>query len=238
MAEQKQELVAISFNPLALQIDTSSYTDLEGIGENYQFKSVIMPSGGGLTFTVPTEDPNNPDTPRTLTGVILCKISIRKMRENPKDPKSPVICYAADAKIGQAVPGNSRGIAGGNCAKCPFNKECGNRVKLYLLQEDKLMPILVSIPYMSIKRLSNFVVDVLMPKNLTLNTSIVEIGLVKCTNSAGIDYSEVTFKLVGPVPDEHRAGIIERAKLIEAMAKKQPFDDEPEAPTTNTEDRI
>ena len=44
--------------------------DVEGM-ESMSFQRVKIPAGGTLQYEIPTEDPDNPDYAKTLTGVIL-----------------------------------------------------------------------------------------------------------------------------------------------------------------------
>ena len=125
--------------------------DVEGM-ESMSFQRVKIPAGGTLQYEIPTEDPDNPDYAKTLTGVILYNHSAYTLwpEGNEYDEDTKPLCSSVDGKTGIGEPG-------GACATCPMNaygsatdggrgKACKNMRQLYLLRSGEYMPLSISLP--------------------------------------------------------------------------------------------
>ena len=76
MTENKQELATVGENAIAAA-GTENFLseiaeEMDGLGD-ISFDSIKIPSGGGLAFEVPGDDPENPGIEKEICGVILVR---------------------------------------------------------------------------------------------------------------------------------------------------------------------
>ena len=79
MTESKQELATVGENTLAAA-GTENFLseiaeEMDGLGD-ISFDSIKIPSGGGLAFEVPGDDPENPGIEKEICGVILVPVRL------------------------------------------------------------------------------------------------------------------------------------------------------------------
>ena len=120
----------------------------ECAGLEFTLDRVKLPAGGGTAFEVPSEDGEDTEMAKDITGVILYN--------------HPAFAYYAAAFAGgHAAPDcssidglNGVGTPGGDCRTCPFNKFgsgdgqsklCKNKRMLYILREGENIPALVDL---------------------------------------------------------------------------------------------
>lgn len=167
--------------------------DLQGLTLKYD--RIRIPAGGLTAFEVPGDD-EEAELVKDIKGVILYH--------------HPAFAYYASKYAG----GNNRpdcgsfdgvqgvGTPGGSCANCPLNqfgsseegmgKACKNRRTLYILRENELFPMTLSLPTGSLKEFTKFLKRQLSRGRL-LNRIVTKISLQKATNTAGIAYSQAVF---------------------------------------------
>jgi len=184
--------------------------DMDGL--NIGFRRIKIPSGGQVRFEIPTDDPDNPDSSKTLEGVIVHSHNANAYwaedddrDENNTSPQ----CQSMDGKQGIGCPG-------GLCASCGFNvfgsgpnnkgKACKNTRVIYLLQSGDYMPIQISLPPTSIRPYTDFVNAAFMSRKRRVCASVVQIGLKKVSNGKD-DYSIATFKRLYDFEGEELAKI-------------------------------
>lgn len=185
--------------------------DVEGM-ESMSFQRVKIPAGGTLQYEIPTEDPDNPDYAKTLTGVILYNHSAYTLwpEGNEYDEDTKPLCSSVDGKTGIGEPG-------GACTTCPMNaygsatdggrgKACKNMRQLYLLRSGEYMPLSISLPPTSLKPFKEFLNRAFVLRRRATYGSIVQLGLKK-ENNGGNDYSVATFRLVRDFQGEELAQI-------------------------------
>src|SRR5690606_22849787 len=159
MAESKTTALAVieSFTPAVLDRE-AMMEELEGL--ELTFDRVKIPSGGGLAFEIPLDD-DEVDTVKEIVGVI-----VDHHRVNAYWPSA---FSGQEGKTGVALPGSEVSWAGReqSCAPCPLNqwgsdegggggKACKNMVRLYILREGDVFPLMLTLPPTSIKNWSNY----------------------------------------------------------------------------------
>ncbi|WP_026486700.1 hypothetical protein [Caldanaerobius polysaccharolyticus] len=163
------------------------------------FDRVKIPTGGGLAFEVPGDDPNNPDMAKEIVGVIVDHHPINAFWQNKYDgANNPPDCSSLDGKIGVGSPG-------GNCKTCPYNqfgsdgkgKACKNMHRVYILRNGDVFPLLLTLPPTSIKPFADYLAKRVITKGLRSYEVVTKITLKKATNTSGIVYSQAQFTLEG-----------------------------------------
>ncbi len=175
------------------------------VGIQPTFRRVTIPSGGQLQFELPSDDPQNPDYTKTLTGVILFNHPACAYWPGGKkeDEDTSPICSSNDGIQGYGTPG-------GSCAVCPFNqyntgidskgnptkgKACKNMRNIYILRQGEYIPILLSLAPTSLRPFKDFINISFVNRRRPTWASVVEIGLTRVV-SGGNPYSVATFRKV------------------------------------------
>lgn len=223
MSEKNELMVINEFQAPALNPELMEVYREEMDGLNFQFQRVKIPSGGGLAFEVPGDDPENPDLVKELVGIIVDKHPVNAYwADDYTGGNNPPNCSSLDGKHGTGEPG-------GICATCPFNqfgsdetsggKACKNMHRVYLLQEGTIMPLLLTLPPTSIKNLSEYVVR-LMNKGLNTKSVLTKVTLKKAVNKNGITYSQAVFSLAGKLSTEMAAQVAEYAESLRVHTRR------------------
>ena len=192
----KELIVKEEFNILPIE-QINNLSELEGV--EIVMPQIKIPTGGSTVFEYITDDPENPEVLKEITGVI---IKHRFQNVYFKDKYDGTIkmpdCFSNDSKTGYGNPG-------GDCKRCPLNrygsgdggtgKACKNTVKLFVLRNGEMLPIEIIIPPSSLKEYSNYVSRLLMKGNVASQV-ITKISLAKETNKSGIIYSKLKFSKV------------------------------------------
>lgn len=170
--------------------------DMDGL--NVSFQRIKIPSGGGLQFEIPGDNPEDPEYAKYLTGVILFANPANAYwpEGSKQDEAQPPTCMSYDGKNGHGDPG-------GVCATCPMNvygtgkngsgKACKNMRHLYILRSGEYIPIQFNLPPTSLKAYGDFATTAFLSRRRATYGSVVQIGLKKMNNGKD-DYSIATFK--------------------------------------------
>ena len=169
-------------------------SDMDGLA--LRFPRVKIPTGGALYFEMPTDDPENPEPAKSLTGVILFHHANNSYwAGGPDDEDKTPLCSSVDGKLGIGDPG-------GLCASCSLNqfgsgkdgkgKGCKNMRDLYILQSGQLLPLVLSLSPTSLRPFSEFMNAAFLTRHRASYGSVVQIGLKKKNNGKD-DYSVATF---------------------------------------------
>lgn len=180
------------------EIMASVASELDGLP--ITLDKVKIPAGGGLSFEVPGDDPDSPDSVKEVIGVIIDHYPLNSYwTEKYNGQNVAPNCYSTDSHIGVGEPG-------GECAKCPFNKfgsaddgqskACKNAHRLYILRSGEIYPVVVTVPPTSLKPLSDYLAKRIVTKGLRSYGVVTRLTLKKATNNTGIAYSQVQFALV------------------------------------------
>lgn len=177
---------------LALQdFDLANVMSAEMDGLSTTFERIKIPSGGGIMFEIPGDDPDEPETVKEFSAVILYQHSLNAYYKSEyQGGSNPPDCGSFDGHNGEGTPG-------GNCDTCPLNqygsgkngaKACKNRRRLYLLREGEIFPMILSLPTGSLKVFTRYLMRVI-PKYKTSNAVVTRFTLKKTSSNTGINYS-------------------------------------------------
>ena len=195
MAANLMKAENFSIVPMSGEIAKMLTEELDGLGQ-VPFDAVKIPSGGGLAFEVPGDDPDNPETAQSLTGVIVHHHPVNVYWEHDFDGSGGLPdCSSPDGKRGlDTRTGEIR-----DCATCPFNqfgsggkgsaKACKNTHRVYLLRENEALPILLTLPPTSLRAFKDYLAKRLIMKGKRSADVITCIKLKKEKNADGIAYS-------------------------------------------------
>ncbi len=218
--------VVQNINLPALSNDLATAINEEMDGLSIEFDRVRIPSGGGLAFEIPGDDPDNPELAKEIIGVIVDQHPVNAYwavkysgENNPPD------CSSMDGKEGVDQDGNRR-----PCNSCPYNewgsdedgrgKACKNMRRIYILPEGEMFPLLLTLPPTSLKNFSNYLAKRVIAKGRRSHNVLTKISLKKAVNSSGITYSQATFTLAGILSPEDAKKIEEYSRGIKAITRK------------------
>ena len=170
--------------------------ELDGL-DGFRFDEVKIPSGGSLAFELPSDDPDNPETATSITGIIAYHHSANARWEGN---------YTGDADSNAPVCISYDGVLGFNngtcteCKECPFNqfgsdesgvgKACKNMKRVYILRSGELLPLVLVLPPTSIRPFREYL-GRLVKRGKKPSGVITKITLKKEKSQSGIIYSRV-----------------------------------------------
>lgn len=202
------------------------------------FERIKIPSAGSTVFEVPGEDPNEPDSVKEFSAVILYHHPLHAYYKNKyTGGNQPPDCGSFDGITGEGNPG-------GNCAKCPYNqfgsgengsKACKNRRRIYVLREGEIFPLLLSLPTGSLKEFSRYIKR-LLSKGKKSNSVVTKFSLKKAVNSGGIAYSQAQFTIDRQLTNDEFALINKLSEQVKTYSKNIGFDVDPGADETSMVD--
>ncbi len=199
----------------------------EMAGLDLTFDKIKVPSGGGVTFEMPTDDPDSPDTVKEFSGVILYHHPVRMYyKEKYTGANNPPDCGSFDGNFGVGVPG-------GSCAKCPLNqfgtalddgsgKGCKDRRRIYILPEGEIFPVLLSLPTGSLKNLTTYIKRLLSKVKKPVMV-VTKFTLKKAVNTKGMSYSQAVLTFDRDLSDEEQIIISKLSNQVKAIAKNIGF---------------
>ncbi len=197
--------------------------NLEGMEGQFKFDKVKIPSGGGISFEI-IDEAGEPNPVKELKGVVLDYYPINAWwHDEYGGEKNPPTCSSMDCKTGTGAP--EHGIpAGQACANCPKNqwgsdprggkgKACKNMVRVYMLQEGSVFPVLLALPPTSIGGWKQYI-QRLTNKLLPYYGVVTVAKLEKDRNEGGIEYSKVVFAKAGDLTRAERKAIKDYAQTL------------------------
>jgi hypothetical protein len=233
---------AFSLAPLSEDISAMIKEELDGLGQ-IPFDTVKVPSGGGLAFEIPTEDPDAPESVQNLTGIILHHHPVNTYWEHAFDGTNNVPdCSSFDGKTGLDIKtGEIR-----TCATCPFNqfgssgkgngKACKNGHRVYLLRSGEPLPIILTLPPTSLKALKDYLAKRLLVKGKRSSEVLTTIKLKKEKSADGIAYSSCVFNKADDLTLEQIESVQPTVKWIKSIASSVPVVDETAASEATSND--
>lgn len=209
---------------LSDDVATAMAEELDGL--QLSFPRVKIPSGGGLAFEVPGDDPENPDTEKEIVGVIVDHHPVNAYwADKYAGANNPPDCSSMDGKVGMDQDGNRR-----PCNSCPMNewgtaedgrgKACKNMHRVYILREGEMLPLLLTLPPTSLKNLSDYLGLRVITKGLRSYGVITKVSLKKAQNANGINYSQAVFALAGKLAPAQAAAMAEYSQGIRTITRQ------------------
>jgi len=206
-------------NPMINNINGMMSSELDGLP--FSFNKIKIPSGGSLSFEIPTENENKPEIVTEFTGVILYHHAIRTYyRDKYSGSSVPPNCSSGDGNIGTGNPG-------GNCKTCKYAQygsgenggmACKTRRKIYILRKNELIPVIFELPTSSLYSLSNYI-SYLFKGGKPSKNVITKFELKKAQNQNGIVFSQAVFSIERSLTPEEIAVINSFAEQTEIFAK-------------------
>ena len=194
---EEQSTVSAGFGALN-DANMARFMAEEFKGLDITFDRIKIPSGGGTVFEITGDDPDDPETVKEFSAVILYHHPMQVFYRGAfAGGSEPPDCMSFDGETGEGDPG-------GDCADCPMNqfgtgqndsKACKARRSLYLLREGELFPIMLSLPQGSLKSFSRYLMRLFGKGGRDSNAVVTRFSLKKAANSTGASYSQVQFAL-------------------------------------------
>lgn len=190
-----------------LDIFTDNFQD--GDIDVFELPRLKVPSGGGIAWTVPTEDGPKPEA--VVSGVILHHRTWRTYwagKFEDSGAGTPPDCSSRDGKYGSGNPG-------GPCMACPLNewgsqdltddakkgKACKETRAVFFLQDGDMLPTLLLIPPMSIKGFKDYLMLITTKKQKPFWQVKTKFALAQDKSSGGITYSKAVPMFDGVLSD-------------------------------------
>ncbi len=229
------ELPAVSGNMGAAMAE-----EMEGL--QLSFPRVKIPSGGGLAFEVPGDDPENPDTEKEIIGVIVDHHPVNAYwADKYAGANNPPDCSSMDGKVGLDADGNRV-----PCNSCQFNqwgsaddgrgKACKNMHRLYIIREGEMLPLLLTLPPTSLKNLSDYIALRVVSKGMRSYGVVTKVSLKKAQNAGGINYSQAVFALAGKLAPAQVSAMADYSLGIKSMTRSVAIGDEGFVDSTTIDD--
>lgn len=199
-------------------------------GLNFEFDKIKIPSGGGIAFEIPSDDPDNPDIEKALVGIIVDHYPANVLFDGKYDGEKKIpICSSIGGKVGVVLAtGEQR-----PCNSCDYNeygsaedgrgKACKNSHNVYLLRESELYPLLLTLPPTSLKPFNAYMTKRVVGKGLLSSAVLTKITLKKEKSADGIDYAQAQFAVERILTDEERTTAKEYARNIKDITRQQPI---------------
>lgn len=204
--------------------------ELDGL--NASFESIKIPSGGGVTFDMPGENPDEPESVRAFSAVILLQHPLNSFYASEyQGGSNPPDCGSYDGIFGTGTPG-------GSCKTCPYNafgsgknggKACKNRRRLYVLPEGEIFPMILTLPTGSLKGFTRYLMRIL-PKFKASNAVVTRFTLKRATSGSGMVYSQAQFALDRVLSSEEYALIRKLTEQVKQLSASIGYDAEDPAP--------
>jgi hypothetical protein len=240
MATNKKETALTAQNDnqgfLALaNTDFAAMVSEETEGLDLSFDKIKIPSAGSTVFEVPGEE-DDTDTVKEFSAVILHNHTLNcYYKTKYTGGNNPPDCGSFDGIMGEGDPG-------GECKSCPFNqfgsappdvageengkgKACKNRRRIYVLRENEIFPLLLSLPTGSLKEFTKYIKK-LLSKGKRANMVVTRFTLKKATSSGGVVYSQAQFTVDRPLSPQEQPLINDMTAQVKAYSTRVAFDAE------------
>ena len=192
-------------------------------GLNVTFDRIKVPSGGGLAFEVPGENPDEPDLQKEFSAVILYH--------------HPILSYYKEKYTGGSEAPDCSSMDGINgvdresgelksCKDCPLNqfgtgenggKACKTKRRIFILRAGEAFPTLLTLPTASISDYSKYITR-LLSKGKKSNQVVTKFGLKKDSNKTGITFSKVTLAYERDLTENELINVKGMSEQVKAMA--------------------
>jgi len=215
-----QEYAIMNMNPETLSSIIAENLGNEDITQFDLRKAKVE----GKTWIIPGID--QAIETKELVGIIVVKQTARSYWEKGIEEGSdmtPPDCASEDGEIGVGNPG-------GACYKCPLSQwgsdqkggkgqACTKRTILYMLQEDDILPLVVSVPPSSLKNFKNYFLG-LTSKNIPFFGVKTKLMIDEAKNGNGIKYSIIIPSMVEVLEPEVKTRVKSYSDSIKSFLKR------------------
>lgn len=220
---------SFEITPITEEVTAVIKDELDGLGP-VPFDTVKVPSGGGIAFEVPGDNPEQPQAASELVGVIVYHHPINAywITQFTGGNEQPD-CASLDGKHGlEAATGELR-----SCKTCPYNefgsagdgsngKACKNGHRIYLLRAGEVLPILLTLPPTSLKAFKEYLAKRVVLKGNRSWHVLTKITLKKEKNAGGIAYSSCVFTKVGDLDTAQIGSVLPTVDAVKQLAAAVP----------------
>lgn len=184
---------------LALQdFDLASVMSEEMDGLSATFERVKIPSGGGIMFEIPGDNPDEPETVKEFSAVILYQHALNAYYKSEyQGGSNPLDCGSYDGH-------NGKGNPGGSCDSCP---------------------LILSLPTGSLKAFTRYLMRVI-PKYKNSNAVVTRFTLKKSSSNTGINYSQTQFAVERALSPEEYSLISAMTEQVKALSRNVGYETE------------
>lgn len=197
-------------------------------GLTLSFDRIKVPSGGGLAFEVPGDNPDSPDMAKEVKAVILYHHPVHSYyKEKYTGGNEAPDCGSIDGHTGtDTETGEIK-----DCKDCPNNKfgsgenggkACKQKRRVYILRENESLPIILSLPTGSLADFSKYIMR-LLSKGKKSNTVVTRFTLKKAQNAGGINYSQVVCVMDRELSGTEKTAIADISEQVKRFAGKVGF---------------
>lgn len=196
-------LEAVTYN---LKGETLSEFDLDRIR---------VPAAGGIFFEVPVLGQAEPESEKTIRGILLSVSPRKAYWKNPEVSGSPPDCSSSDGINGSGTIWTTQKNPSGvrSCEGCPFNqfgsavkqdgsqgrgKRCRESRVMLMLRESDRLPVAIVAPSASIKNVRKYLLS--LPVHMF--SAVTEVSLEKDKSTDGTPYSKINLRYVGHIGSE------------------------------------
>jgi len=211
-------------NAFAVTANLSASLSEEMQGLNLTFDRIKVPSGGGIAYEVPSDNPDEPDTKKEIKAVILYHHPVHAYyKEKFTGGNEAPDCASYDGICGIAKDtGEIK-----NCKDCELNqfgsgenggKACKTKRRVFLLLENSAIPVIFSIPTTSLNDFSKYIMR-LIGKNKKSFQVVTKFTLKKEQNAGGITFSKVVINVERDLTEAELKSIMPLTEQVKAIAK-------------------
>lgn len=193
-------------------------------GLNITFDRIKVPSGGGLAYEVPGDNPDEPELEKEFEAVILYHhpmLSYYKEKYNGAN-EAPN-CSSIDGVVGiDRDTGEMK-----QCKDCPYNefgsgenggKACKLKRRIFLLRKGEALPVVFALPTTSVGDFSKYIMRI-VSRGRKSNQVVTKFSLKKMQNAGGITYSRVVVSAVRELNSEEQKSIDALSSQVKTIAK-------------------
>ncbi len=224
MENNKNEVAVVNENAFAVSTDLSASLGEEMAGLSLTFDRIKVPSGGGIAYEVPSDNPDEPDLKKEIKAVILyhhpvCSYYKEKYNGSNDSPD----CSSFDGICG--IDKETGEIK--SCKECEFNKfgsgenggkACKTKRRIFLLLEGSAIPVIFNLPTTSLGDFSKYIMRI-VGKGKKSYQVVTKFTLKKEQNAGGITYSKVVINIDRELTDEELASIKPLTEQVKAIAQ-------------------
>jgi len=197
---------------------------------------VKVPSGGGVLWTIVAD--GKPAAVDELRGALAFFRKQRAFWADPDPKGNAPDCASVDGKVpvagGMYAPGGE--MAGqnpsGHCKTCPMAQAgsdlkggrgaaCKDQRILFLAEEGKLLPTVVTVPPSSVKSFEDFIISLVNAKPvLPWWGAGVRLTLEEASNAAGNKFARIVFSATGRFSPEETAVMKDFRAYVKALVEE------------------
>ena len=223
METTKNEIITQE-NTFAVSTNLSASLGEEMQGLNLTCDRIKVPSGGGLAYEVPSDNPDEPDTKKEIKAVILYHHPVQSYyKEKFTGGNESPDCSSFDGIAGiDKQTGEVR-----SCKDCELNKfgsgenggkACKTKRRIFLLLEGQAIPVIFSMPTTSLNDFSKYILR-LVGKGKKSFQVVTKFSLKKEQNAGGITFSKVVTACERDLTEQEMQSIMPMVEQVKGMAR-------------------